>query len=181
MAAHQASWSLGFSRQEHWSGLPFPSPMHESEKWKWSRSVVSNSEQPHGLQPARLLRAVPFLILSPSRHPLPASLTALWSEYVYPLLTMVGQSRDRLRAALRARVSVSLPMFNIIIKRWYAFHWEFQEFSETVIIALFPVNILDTDLVTSANDSWFKNTTEWFYVRMGARYLEIGVETLSGP
>ena len=22
----------GFSRQEHWSGLPFPSPMHESEK-----------------------------------------------------------------------------------------------------------------------------------------------------
>ena len=25
------SLSLGFSRQEHWSGLPFPSPMHESE------------------------------------------------------------------------------------------------------------------------------------------------------
>ena len=24
--------SLGFSRQEHWSGLPFPSPMHETEK-----------------------------------------------------------------------------------------------------------------------------------------------------
>ena len=23
---------LGFSRQEHWSGLPFPSPMHESER-----------------------------------------------------------------------------------------------------------------------------------------------------
>ena len=33
---------LGFSRQEHWSGLPFPSPMHEREKWKWRRSVVSN-------------------------------------------------------------------------------------------------------------------------------------------
>ena len=31
-AAHQAPSSLGFSRQEHWSGLPFPSPMHESEK-----------------------------------------------------------------------------------------------------------------------------------------------------
>ena len=26
MAAHQAPLSLGFSRQEHWSGLPFPSP-----------------------------------------------------------------------------------------------------------------------------------------------------------
>ena len=31
-ATHQAPLSLGFSRQEHWSGLPFPSPMHESEK-----------------------------------------------------------------------------------------------------------------------------------------------------
>ena len=41
--AHQAPLFLGFSRQEHWSGLPFPSPMHESEKWKWSRSVVSDS------------------------------------------------------------------------------------------------------------------------------------------
>ena len=31
MAAHQAPLSLGFSRQEHWSRLPFSSPMHESE------------------------------------------------------------------------------------------------------------------------------------------------------
>ena len=27
-----SSLSLGFSRQEHWRGLPFPSPMHESVK-----------------------------------------------------------------------------------------------------------------------------------------------------
>ena len=33
-AARQAPPALGFSRQEHWSGLPFPSPMHESEKGK---------------------------------------------------------------------------------------------------------------------------------------------------
>ena len=31
-AAHEAPLSLEFSRQEYWSGLPFPSPMHESEK-----------------------------------------------------------------------------------------------------------------------------------------------------
>ena len=55
MSAHQAPPSLGFSRQEHWSRFPFPSPMHESEKWKWSRSVVSDSWGPHGLQPTRLL------------------------------------------------------------------------------------------------------------------------------
>ena len=31
MAAHQATLSLGFSRQEYWSGLPFSPPVHESE------------------------------------------------------------------------------------------------------------------------------------------------------
>ena len=31
-AALQAPPSLGFSRQEYWGGLPFPSAMHESEK-----------------------------------------------------------------------------------------------------------------------------------------------------
>ena len=54
-SSHQAPPSLGFSRQEHWSGLPFPSSMHESEKWKWSRSVVSSSSRLRGLQPTRLL------------------------------------------------------------------------------------------------------------------------------
>ena len=29
-AAHQAPQSLGFSRQEYWSGLPFPSPIQYS-------------------------------------------------------------------------------------------------------------------------------------------------------
>ena len=50
-----ATLSLGFFRQDHWSGLPFPSPMHKSEKWKWSHLVMSDSSQPHGLQPTRLL------------------------------------------------------------------------------------------------------------------------------
>ena len=55
IAAHQAPPSLGFSRQEHQSGLPSPPPMQESEKWKWRRSVVSDSKRPPGLQPARIL------------------------------------------------------------------------------------------------------------------------------
>ena len=58
--AHQAPLSMRFSRQEPWSGLPFPPPMHESEKWKWSCLVVSNSLRPHGLQPTRLLHPWDF-------------------------------------------------------------------------------------------------------------------------
>ena len=52
-AAHQASPSLGFSRQEHWSGLPFPSPMQESESEV--AQLCPTLRDPHGLQPTRLL------------------------------------------------------------------------------------------------------------------------------
>ena len=58
--SHQAPPSLGFSRQEHWSGLPSPSPMHESEKRKGSHSVVSDFSRSHGLQPTRLLHPWDF-------------------------------------------------------------------------------------------------------------------------
>ena len=42
-AAYQASLSMGFSRQEHWSGLPFPSPMRESGKWN-SRQLMPDTD-----------------------------------------------------------------------------------------------------------------------------------------
>ena len=58
-AAHQAPPSLGFSRQEHWSGSPFPSPVHENEKWKWSLSDPMDCSLPgssiHGSFQARVL------------------------------------------------------------------------------------------------------------------------------
>ena len=50
----------GISRQEYWSELPFSSPMHESEKWMWSCSVMSDSQRTHGLQPTRLLHPWDF-------------------------------------------------------------------------------------------------------------------------
>ena len=65
---HQAPLSLGSSRQKHWSGLPFPSPKHESEQWKWSHSVMSNFSRPDGLQPTRLLRPWDFPGKSTNLH-----------------------------------------------------------------------------------------------------------------
>ena len=55
--------SLGFSRQEHWSGLPFPSPMHESEsEVAQSCLILSNpmdcsplGSSVHGIFQARVL------------------------------------------------------------------------------------------------------------------------------
>ena len=33
----------GILQARNWSGLPFPSPMHESEKWKWSHFIWAPS------------------------------------------------------------------------------------------------------------------------------------------
>ena len=46
------------ARTLEWVAISFS--MHESEKWKWSRSVVSDSSRPHGLQPTRFLRPWDF-------------------------------------------------------------------------------------------------------------------------
>ena len=63
MATHEAPPSLGFSRQEHWSGLPFPSPMHESES-ELAQSCLTLSDPMdysppsssiHGILQARVL------------------------------------------------------------------------------------------------------------------------------
>ena len=67
-AAHQAPPFLGFSRQEHWSGLPFPSPMHESEsEVGQSCPTPSNpmdcslqGSSVHGIFQARVLDSINF-------------------------------------------------------------------------------------------------------------------------
>ena len=60
-AAHQAPPSMGFSRQEYWSGVPLPFPHKDVQSVQFSsvqfsRSVVSNSVRPHRRQPTRLPR-----------------------------------------------------------------------------------------------------------------------------
>ena len=80
MAAHQAPPSLGFSRQEHWSGLPFPSPMHESESEREVAQSCPTLSDPmdcslpgssvHGIFQARVLEwgAITFSDLEPTRY-----------------------------------------------------------------------------------------------------------------
>ena len=81
----------GILQQEHWSGLPFPSPTHESEKWKWSHWVVSNSQQPQGLQPTRLLhpcdfqaRVLEWGAIAFSKHPVKTWLNIYLFSWYFP-------------------------------------------------------------------------------------------------
>ena len=66
--AHLAPLSMGFSRQDYWSGVPLPSPGKQyipSSKFiigkLFSRSFVSDSLQPHGLQHTGLSLYLPEL------------------------------------------------------------------------------------------------------------------------
>jgi len=71
MAAHQAPPFLGFSRQEHWSGLPFLSPMHE---------VKSESEVALSCQ----LLATPWTIAYQAPPSMGFSRQEYWSEVPLP-------------------------------------------------------------------------------------------------
>ena len=44
--AHQAPLSLGFSRQKHWSGFPFPSPVHAMQETQETRVQSLGWEYP---------------------------------------------------------------------------------------------------------------------------------------
>ena len=75
-AAHQAPPPLGLSRQERWSGLPFPSPMNESEVPQ-SCPTLSNpmdcslpGPSAHGIFQARVLEwgAIAFSVKSVFKH-----------------------------------------------------------------------------------------------------------------
>ena len=70
--AHQAPPSLGFSRQEHWNGLPLPSPMHE----KWKVKVKSLSR-------VRLL-ATPWTAAHQAPPPMGFSRQEYWSGVPLP-------------------------------------------------------------------------------------------------
>ena len=58
MTGHQAPPSLGFSRQEHWSGLPFPSPMRESEVTQSCPTLQPQGYTVLGILQARILEWV---------------------------------------------------------------------------------------------------------------------------
>ena len=84
--------------QEHWSGLPFPSPMDESEKWKWTCSsrvrlfvtawtaAYQAGSSAHGIFQARVLESTQTGV-----YPNPWSLSVIPSNHLIlcrPLLLL---------------------------------------------------------------------------------------------
>ena len=82
MEANQAPPSLGFSRQEYWSGLPFPSPMHEMKSESEVAQSLPTLNDPmdcslpdsatHGIFQARVLEWGAILIHEYWKKPIPS-------------------------------------------------------------------------------------------------------------
>ena len=96
MAAHQAPPSLGFSRQEHWSGLPFPlqcmKVKSESEVAQLCQTLCDSMDCSlpgsftHGIFQARVLEwgAIAFDVYSVAQH----NSKHKWVPHVLPHATL---------------------------------------------------------------------------------------------
>ena len=130
-AAHQAPLSLGFSRQEHWNGLPFPSPVHEGKR----ESEVPQScptQRPHGLQHARLPCPSPALGAYSNSCPSHQWCHPAISSSVVPFSSLCLQSFPASRSFPRSQfssggqtigVSASASVLPVNIQYWFPFGW----------------------------------------------------------
>ena len=117
MAAHQAPLSLGFSRQEHWSGLPFPSPVHEVKSEREVAQSCPTLLDPmdwslpgssiHAIFQARVLEwgAIAFYISLPSWSSLPPS----------PISPLYIVAEHRLGSLCYTATSYKLSIFHVIV------------------------------------------------------------------
>ena len=103
-AAYQALPSLGFSRQEYWSGLPFPSPMHEMK----SESVVTQS--------CPTLRDPMYC--SPPGSPVPGILQARILEWVAISSSNVWKWKVKVKSLSCVRL-VATPFYQALTRKAY--------------------------------------------------------------
>ena len=81
-AAHQAPPSMGFSRQEYWSGVPLPSPglLPSLNHFFWEGGFIKSSEEPEPVSSASDVSQIAACPPSPIAH----SLSALPASTFFP-------------------------------------------------------------------------------------------------
>ena len=121
-AAHPAPLSPGLSRQEHWSGLPFPSPMHESENESEVAQLCPTPSDPmdcsppgssiHGIFPGKSTGVGYHCLL------LVITITAIINSCIKYLwmLKLAGEKRMRNRTFMYFKISSPCKIF---INTWW--------------------------------------------------------------
>ena len=182
MAAHQALLSLGFSRQEYWSGLPFPSPMHACMLNHFSSVQFSSIAQscptlcdpmkcstpglPVYHQLPELLKLMSIESVMPSSHLILCRPLLLLSPIPPSIRVFSNESALRTRWPKDWSFSFSISPSNehpgLISFRmdWLdllAAPWDFQESSPTPqfkSINLSALSFLHSPTLTSIHDHW---------------------------
>ena len=118
-AAHQAPPSMGFSRQEYWSGAPLPSPSLAPTDVQIIQSMEKHGLEPV-LSPARLLPSLPFYTRLTLSHAIQRAWLASASGPLHglcPLLrglnysTVGGAgSSPFIKTPMRCHISEALPV-----------------------------------------------------------------------
>ena len=99
-AAHQAPPSMGFSRQEYWSGVPLPSPKVYLESINFSPSLL------------------PPLGFRPPLSPAPNYISCLFQFYFTQLILSHSQNNIKLQKWLCLRVPIPLKFKSVLFK-WF--------------------------------------------------------------
>ena len=108
------SLSLRFSRQEHWSGLSFPSPMHE--KWKVKGNSLS-CVQPSAIPWTAAFQAPPSMRFFRQEYwsglPLPSLglyIVCLFNLYAEYIREMPGWMKHKLESRLPGEIPITSDM-----------------------------------------------------------------------
>ena len=115
-AAQQAPPPLGFSRQEHWSGLPFPSPMHESESLSCARFFATPWTAAHQAPPSMGFSRQEYGSWVPLASP--TSVHDYWENHSFDLQTFVSQVMSLLFNRLSRFVIAFLPRSKCLFISW---------------------------------------------------------------
>ena len=114
--AHQASLSVGFPRQEYWSGWPFPSPGESSQPRDQTHisCIAGRYLEPPGkpylmpAAPAKSLQSCPTLFdpidSSPPDSPVPGILQARTLEWVAISFSNAWEWKGKVKSLSRVRL-----------------------------------------------------------------------------
>ena len=97
--AYQVPPSMGFSRQEYWSGLPFPSPMHESELLATPWTAAYEAPPSMGFSRQEYWSGLPWPSPTPNRVSAISRMRSPWNRRV-GLLTCFEQGESFIHTSM---------------------------------------------------------------------------------
>ena len=146
--------------------------MHESEKWKWSRSVVSDSWRPHGLQPTRLLHPWDFPGKSTGVHsPIFDCVYFCISQLVS--LLVLGFSNSATIYWLFVMIIEGLALFQSITLQVHSLGPIISSFIHQLINYLLNTNPLTGHVLATEDRAIFLTSQNWYFRRIKTANTEI--------